>query len=126
MHDLLMVGAARWQVEAELKRRASSDARPIPSASEIDAAYAEAVDRWISDVDQTEEELHAYYIAMCKWDRARSNQINDIPTAARIAEKIHSAQEKYAAKREAATKRPQRESRIAKLRARKPTLKAVN
>lgn len=125
VHDLIMIGAARWQVDAELKRRARDANQPVPSKDAIDAAYAEAVERWLADADQAPDEIHAYHIALRKSLIARSVQINDYPTAARIAADLGKLQDQYAAKRAAADKRPQRDNRIAKLRSRRPELKAV-
>jgi len=123
LHQFLMAGAARWQIEQAVAEK-YRDA-PAPTKEQIDEAYATVVENWIADADQDPDQIHAYHLALRKSLLAKAILINDYPTAARISQDLAKLQDQYQSARVAAAKRPARQSRIDRLRGRKPSLHVV-
>lgn len=123
VHQLLMHGAARWQIEQAVCEQ-FRDA-PQPTKEQIDAAYAACVENWVNDADQDPDHIHAYHLALRKSLLSKAITINDYPTAARIAQDLAKLQDQYQSARAAAHHKPVRESRIDRLRSRSARLRVV-
>jgi hypothetical protein len=125
VHDCIMHGAQRWQIDAAVSAKAEQSHRPAPTPEAIDAAYALCVERWIDDAGATQDEVHAYHIALRKHLLHQAVQINDYPTAARIAQDLAKLQDQYVSQRQAPARQAANADRVARLRNRKPRLRAV-
>jgi hypothetical protein len=125
VHDCIMHGAQRWQIDAAIAKAAADQQRPAPTREAVDAAYALCVERWIDDAGANQDEIHAYHIALRKHLLYKAEQINDYPTAARIAQDLAKLQDQYVSQRQAPARQAANAERVARLRNRKPRLRAV-
>lgn len=127
MHQMLMNGAARWQIEQAIaEQHSAGKMSQMPSKEEIDEAYAAVVENWIADADQDPAQAHAYHLALRKSLLTKSIVIKDYPTAARIAQDLAKLQDQYQTAKASTANRPARQSRIERLRGRKPSLRVVD
>ena len=125
VHTCAMRGAQRWQIAEAAAAQAAEENRPPPTAAELDAAYAACVERWIEDAGADPMEAHAYHIALRKHLLSQTQQADDYPTAARIAQDLAKLQDQYADRRKAGAVRDQNADRAARLRQRKVALRSV-
>ena len=125
IHRLAMDGAARWQITDAIEANAKAKGERPPTTDEINAAYAECVERWIADAAAPPDEVQAYHLAVRKHLMACAIKINDYPTAARIAADLGKLQDQYDTRRRAALTTPGRDARIARLKGRAVTLRSV-
>lgn len=96
----LLKGATRTVVEAELIRRAAANATTPPTPTEIDAAYAEIVDRWVADADEDPEKTFAYHKRMRKHLYQKSFSLNDFKTCLAIAADLAKLEELHRERQE--------------------------
>jgi hypothetical protein len=101
----LLQGATRTVVETELARRAVATGIAIPDPKDIDAAYAQILDRWITEANQDEENTFAYHVRMRKHLYQKSFSLNDFKTCLAIAADLTKIEERYRERKERAERK---------------------
>jgi len=92
----LLQGAVRSVVEEQIQRSATAAGAELPDRTEIDACYAEILNRWIADADRDPAELYAYSVRLRKHLFQRSYNLNDFKTCLAIAESLTKLDAKHA------------------------------
>ena len=119
--EMVLKGMPRWQVDEAL--RAERDA---PTPGEIDAAYAQLVDRWIADAEAPGDESLAWHIAMRKQLIKLALEQEKVNEARQVLKDLGELQNLYLAKQKAGSApKTEREQRIERLRAKRRHLSVV-
>jgi hypothetical protein len=95
IESALLKGATRAVIEIELERQAKTNGQPIPTKAEINEAYAEIVEHWISDANQDEEKIYAYHVRIRKHLYQKSFALNDFKTCLAIASDLAAIEDRH-------------------------------
>jgi hypothetical protein len=97
IESALLKGATRAVIEIELARQAQANGQPCPTAEEINAAYAEIVEHWITDANQDEEKIYAYHVRIRKHLYQKSFALNDFKTCLAVASDLAAIEDRHRA-----------------------------
>jgi hypothetical protein len=95
IESALLKGATRPVINLELARAAKANGLPGPTDDEINAAYAEILDRWVEDGNQPEEKSYAYHVRMRKHLYQKSFALNDFKTCLAVAADLAAVEERH-------------------------------
>lgn len=95
VHDALMRGMLRPQVEAAIAEQCEKNGLAPPNQMDINAAYAAAMDVWLQDAEAPDTEIYAWHIAARRDVYRRSYTLNDYKTCAGILKDLAQLQQQY-------------------------------
>ncbi len=95
IESALLKGATRAIIEMELARQFQASGLAAPTADEINAAYAQMVERWVTDAGVDEEKAFAYHVRMRKHLYQKSFSLNDFKTCLAIAADLAGLEERH-------------------------------
>lgn len=91
----ILAGGVRPVVDRRVAEHYSAIGQPAPGASDIDAAYAQIVDRWLTDAASDDETVHAYHVRLRQHLYQRAYQLNDFKTCLAVANDLAKLQSQY-------------------------------
>lgn len=110
IHDACMRGLMRDQVDLAVAQHYQRDNKPIPTATDINAAYARNVARWITRANLGRDELYALHVARREDVYRRAHQLNDYKTCAGILKDLAQLEQQYRREQKQAERKTEADS----------------
>lgn len=95
VHDALMRGMLRPQVEAAVAEQCERHNLTQPASEALDAAYAQCVDLWMDEANRPDAAIYAWHIAARRDVYQKSYLLNDYKTCAGVLKDLAQLEQQY-------------------------------